>query len=204
MTPNIIYGEKEINIVETTHMNTFRTNFIISSVKNCFEATYISGCNYRHIGFSPFSNIRSFISFTVKDSSAYFLEYKDDTSYDTQYNVNTALLETMMVCLDTENSSFMMIFNNQTSEYKYSHIENTKKWYAMIDAGNTCSNTNSVKFSINLGIKRFQNNIPNGFYPFVNGYLNILASKYRKMQSCRNSRHRPTFFYFLTLVIVIS
>jgi hypothetical protein len=195
----IIYAEFETNEVEAFHKNTFRTNFFLRTVKHRFEARYISGCISRHIGFSPTSSERTFISFTLNSywDYLYFLEYLNQSSQSRSgyYNYNFSSFDTLMVCLDVLNSKFITVFLNQTLEYTISHINDTKTWYGMIDTTSSCTQSNPSIVEVNLGRKSFSNNIPNGFSPLINAIYKSVTKNYRLRCSYAHPKSLMVFFH---------
>ena len=167
-----LFANESINYINAYYKATFRSNFFLSKVKHCFEATLTSSCKGFHIGFSPTIKERSFVSYCPYfQSGQTFLELFESSDIKASTNLAMTQGESVMACLDSSTSSIKTIVNNQTREYTYTKIADTHMWYALIDATSYCTQTIPESLSGNLGNVIFNNTIPEGYYPFIKGYL---------------------------------
>ena len=179
-------GEKETNTLSVLHKQTHRSSFFLPKVKHCFEAKINEGCAALHIGFSPNSSIRSFISLSIYSKSSVFKEYLIDV-YDT-YESNLPAVsvgETVMFCLDTSNKQFHAVFKGNKYTLQIEKTKITKTWYATVDAVAGCK-SNAANVEVNLGKKEFVNTLPDGFLPFIRGY---------KTNNCFNTQCKTKHSY---------
>lgn len=195
----IIYADKEINNITQYHKGTYRSNFYISKVKHCFEATLNNGCENIHIGFSPVSSGRNFISLW-KSSQVVFLERASDSS-QLSHNIDATMMkgETFMVCLDSTNKRFMSIIGDKTNEVTYSIMQSSEAWYAITDASNGCTNTPS-NIGVNLGMKKFKNKMPQGFKQLIYGY-SLYKFKCQQRITLMRKRYYSNIFYIAMVIL---
>ena len=193
-----IYANKSINYINAYHKATFRSNFFLSKVKHCFEATLTSSCRGFHIGFSPTIKERSFVSFCPDFSNKPIFVERFESS-DLQINTDLSMIqgEAVMACLDSSTSSIKAIVNNQTREYTFTKIADTKEWYALIDATSYCTQTSSASLSVNLGNVIFKNTIPKGYSPFIKGCFQ--SNLCNRKTSCLTRRSHIMHIY-ITLI----
>ena len=182
----IIYAEKDENFFSYFYRQTQRSNFYIEEVTHCFEATYVGGCEGFEFGFTPSNYVRTFVILWYP-SAPYVAEKFNENDYTYKLDITPVINEAVMVCLNSTNSTFSVIINNEMRSFQYSYIKDSRRWYAMIDAGSSCQNT-LVNVTVNLGRKQFVNKIPNGYSPFINGFIDELVSLKNKLKSCKSEK----------------
>lgn len=162
-------GSSPISTRVVYHWKSFRSDFYVPIVKHCFEATYVSGCKNFHTGFSPQKSIRSFVSYS---GTSVFSQYSSTINKATSNGLEANIGDIVMTCFDSESSLITAKINNIEKRLTYSIIEdnNNETWYAYIDASSGCSSPNSATLKINLGKKKFNNTIPEGYAPFIYGF----------------------------------
>ena len=163
-----IFARSPINTRIVYYKHSFRSDFSISKVKHCFEATYVSGCIGFHAGFSPQKSERVFVSYTGVPT---FSEYSStiNTGYNNELEIKEG--ETVMVCLNSETSLITAKINNKEKNHIFSsNIGNSNTWYAYLDAAGICASPQNTTLKINLGKNSFINSIPEGYAPFIYGY----------------------------------
>ena len=198
----IIRGSSHITTVETYNQNSFRSNFMIPIVKHCFETTFVSGCKGYHTGFSPSSTERIFVSHWALSSSnvPIFIEIGPniDGRFENYLEVKEGSI--VMVCLDSMNSLITAKVNNEERNHTIIKISDTKTWYAFIDAGANCKSPNKATVKVNLGKKKFNNTMPEGYAPFVYGYYDII-----NCVRCTNvNRGMHPLLYCLMIFVLVS
>ena len=131
---NTIFGEKEVNKLSYVYQQTHRSNFFIKDVKHCFETTYVDECRFMEIGFTPNNYDRTFITFYNYgvNSKSSLLERYDNKDNNTIVDLFLTINKTIMVCLDSLNSNFTIVLNNETRSRTFSNIKNYRSWYAAI------------------------------------------------------------------------
>ena len=179
-------SEKETNTLSVLYKQTHRSNFFIPKVKHCFEAKINQGCNEPHIGFSPNSSIRSFVSLSNRGNEKVTTELISSQYFDNVFDVDFTTGDTIMACLDTQNKEFIVNANSKRAKYSYSKMPESRTWYAMIDTRSTCTSNSPVNVEVNLGKKEFVNTLPDGFLPFIRGY---------KTNNCFNTQCKTKHSY---------
>ena len=170
-------SEYPISTVKVYHRHTIRSTFMISKVKHCFEATYSSGCQGFEVGFASHGTQRSFVAY-CGTSKFWDIDSTVFNQYPHQLSINTG--DTVMVCLDSENSIITAKTKNKEESTKYS-IVNLKTWYAYVDAESSCPSSSSAVLKVNLGKTKFNNTMPKGYAPFIYSLGSIFAKKRTKV-----------------------
>lgn len=194
-----IYGGKEINNLSIKHQETYRSNFFTEKIKHCFEAKLYEGCKGPHIGFSPCNDKREFLSYWKYGQTSYFLELIG-SEHKTEISNEFYVGNTVMVCLDTETTTFKYVINGKETNFSYLYIKNSPTWYAIIDADSLCTSTR-LNVEVNFGKRSFVNQIPLGYLPLIDIFYNQSLSKCRRSIGRINNR-TPSLIYYLTLLFV--
>ena len=197
-----IRGSSPITTVVTYNGYSFRSNFMIPIVRHCFETTFISGCKGYHTGFSPSNTERTFITHwgqSIANKPSFAGRSPDvNSAYTNGLTLNEG--STVMTCLDSKISLITAKINNEEKKLTFNKVKDTKTWYAYIDAGGNCASlNNNATVKVNLGKKKFNNTMPEGYAPFIYGYYDIINDI-----RCTNMYHRmsPLIYCIMTLVLV--
>ena len=191
----------------TTGNGPFRSHSIHKTVKNCVEGTFIDGSASYHIGFSPESQKRIFISFLrYNETLIEFYQWRSTSSSDiyvySQEFLQVHKGESFLVCLNSETREILAI-NQQNSISMDANFkqfeEEPHEWYAFFDGGSRAPiNPNSVLF--NLGYTKFNNTLPEGFFPWnyniddVRGLRKLHATIY-----CKDHRMNFSLIYLFVI-----
>ena len=200
MSANYIYADKEINNITQKYTEAYRSNFAISTVKHCYEATLYEGCANVHIGFSPYSNERTFLSFWNSDNGNVILLDRISSGNDihTKIDLSISTGDTCMVCLDSNNKRFISILNGESREINYTKVQNSDTWYAMTDTSYPCADS-PANVGVNLGMKKFKNKMPIGFKQFIYGY-DLYKFKCQQRITC-SIKKTCSFISYIILIL---
>ena len=194
-----IRGSSPITTVETYHTYSFRSNFMIPIVKHCFETTFVSGCKGYHTGFSLSNAERIFVSHWALSTSNVPVFAERSTSFVDTYDNGLTINEgsVVMACLDSKNLLITAKINNEERNHTIIKVSDTKTWYAFVDAGSNCKSSDKATVKVNLGKKKFNNTMPEGYAPFVYGYYDIINNI-----RCANINRRMSPFLYHVLILV--
>ena len=194
-----IRASSPITTVETYYSYSFRSNFMIPIVKHCFEATFVSGCKGFHTGFSPSNTDRIFVSHWALSTFDFPAFEEKGTNFNDPYNNSLTINKgsVVMVCLDSNNSLITVKINNEERNHTIKKVNDTKMWYAFIDAGANCPSSNKATVKVNLGKKKFNNTMPEGYAPFIYGYYDIINNI-----RCTNINRRMSSHLYHMLILV--
>lgn len=192
---NFIDSRKQTSTVLTYFRYSYRSKFLIKNAKHCFETTFNSGCNSYHTGFSPYKNAREFASYISYGS---FVEkLKNENEHTTAASISLKQGDTVMSCLDTKQSQIYAIANRASQTYTYTTITKTSTWYAYVDTTSSCSTNNPTNVTINLGMKGFVNDMPEGYLPFITQYYMNIG----KQQCTPRSTSHISQYYLVILIL---
>ena len=158
----------------------FRTNKFHKRVKHCYEATFLSGTLYFHVGFSNSNSSRTFFSYW-RNGPRFFYHYSGDVSEIIDLEVNQK--QSILVCYDSIKSKFSMIFGDRIVEREIPIFKRFKTWYPFLDAGHGVTSSNPSYLSVNFGYSQFVNTVPNDYIPWIYNLLGEDCSHYNVKRS---------------------
>ena len=185
--------------LQTSFRYSYRSHSVHKVVKHCIEGTYLSGPECYHIGFSPVSNERNFISFmrNTKDRVDLYQRTNPTTQKMETYPIKFQKGETFLVCLDSEESKLSVFYDDKKLEYSYGDFEKIEEWYAYFDTNINAGN-DKVHVLFNLGFTKFNNTIPEGFFPWNYDITDLRGMKQQHLTiSCRNHKLNIIFIYVI-------
>ena len=185
--------------LSTTFGHSFRSHSFHHIVKHCVEGSYLSGPSTYHIGFTPYQNERNFVSFLRYTTNNIYLYQRTDSNTDKTHKIEPNVFkqnETFLVCLESEARSISVVFGNETIETQYDIFDKIEEWYVFFDTSGL--GTSPVHVMFNLGFTKFNNTIPEGFFPWnydINGLRGI--KKHHITISCRSHTLHITYIYLI-------
>ena len=185
--------------LKTTFKNSFRSHSVHKVVKHCIEGTHLSGPKSYHIGFSPVSNERNFVSFMryTKDRVDLYQRTNPTTEKMQTHQMSFQKGETFLVCLDSEQSKISVFSNDEKLEYSYGNFEQIEEWYAFFDTCSTAGN-DEVHVLFNLGFTKFNNTIPEGFFPWNYDITDLRGMRQQHLTiSCRSHKLHIIYIYII-------
>ena len=174
--------------LETTYRHSFRSHSVHKNVKHCIEGTHISGPETYHIGFSPVSKERNFVSFlrNINDRVDLYQRTNPTTEKMDSYQIAFKEGETFLSCLDSEERKLVVIYGDKKLEYLYGDFEQIDEWYAFFDT------------SVHNGFTKFNNTIPEGFFPWNYDITDLRGMEQRHLTiSCRSHRLHILYIYLI-------
>ena len=158
--------------VFTTIGKAYRSHSVhFSKVKHCFEGVFVDQVPSYIFGFSPIANGREFISVCMERGYGYQISQRRGLPDADVYVYNSSTPkegDAVLACLDSENMKFYYITNDLRNNATFSAFSSYQEWYVYID-GSTLAGTDNIHVTVNLGSTPFQNQIPDGFYPWNYG-----------------------------------
>ena len=186
--------------LQTSFRYSYRSHSVHKVVKHCIEGTYLSGPESYHIGFSPVSNERNFVSLKRYYTNSVEIYQRTNTSY---YNNWLSIPreiekgETYLVCLDSEAKKLTLVYGNEKHESPYGDFEKIEEWYAYFETSEKAPTT-PVHVLFNLGFTKFNNTIPEGFFPWNYDISDLRGMKQQHLTiSCRNHKLNIIFIYVI-------
>ena len=194
---NFIDPSNQTSTISVYFTHSYRSKFSLKNFNHCFEATFNSGCNNFHIGISPFKATREFASFQTPN---YFIEkLKSGTEYEYSNSIAVKQGDTIMSCINTKTHQIHSIVNEVSATYEYSHVSESRTWYAFFDATSSCQESNKANITVNFGMKGFVNDIPDGYKPLIMEYYIQRAKRY-----CTHTKTNHQMMPLISLLIFSS
>ena len=157
--------------LRTLSGHAYRSHSVHQNVQNCIESTYIGGAKSYHIGFSPVSSERVFVSLLRRNSRELVIyqridpNSKDGERYNKTITKEIEAGESFMICLDSLNQNFIIKHSDVIYVYNYERFQQFEEWYVYFDAGSQATK-NKNQVLVNLGTTKFNYTLPEGFYPW--------------------------------------
>ena len=179
--------------IKATSGQAFRSHSVHQEGQYCVETTHVEGPYEYHIGFTQYSDQRSFVGFTKTANSYGMYQYfENGTSIRSTYLGFSAVQgQTYLVCLDIENKKYYVLQSGISMSGNIVESKEMSEWYVYYEVGVT-ENEEITHVLVNLGDTKFNNTIKEGFSPWNYGISGL--------QGLSNNEKEVTCYYDASII----
>ena len=170
MTYHTIDITKANQTIKLSSGNYYRSSNFLSNIQKCYEVHIVQILqNYIEVGFTNEPVKREFCIYYGhgggnggENDIPWYDQYFNEKDYYETLNFTAQEGDDLMVCIDSNNLKFYMVFKGTQQEFDINKLSNSTNWYVYLDE----YMDDPEIILLNLGHTPFKNKMPDGFSPW--------------------------------------